>query len=257
MKRARILVIAVGVVSVTAFATFAVGIDRQALRQVVRACVADYQLTGAALPCLAVDLSGGEERGYVVLRPPLLHDLIVSPTREIVGVEDPYLQSVGAPNYFDAAWRARSFLKSADGRTPKRDEIALVANSAIVRSQDQLHIHVGCLLPFARHMLVAAAPMIPIGKWAQIGAVVPHSMFWGTRIRGTDLSNIEPFRLAAEGLADKVTDRRDLTIMAAGVRVEGDDQFLILASYTAAPGAWWPVGSGELLARNCKAGSSG
>jgi CDP-diacylglycerol pyrophosphatase len=255
MKRAWILVVTVGVASVTAFATFAIGLDRQALWPVVRTCVADFKLTGAPLPCLAVDLSGGEERGYVVLRPPLSHDLIVAPTRESVGIEDPYLQSPVAPNYFDAAWRARSFLKGADGRVPERDEIALVANSAVVRSQDQLHIHVGCLLPSARHTLVAAAPMVPIGSWARIGAVVPHLMFWGMRIRGTDLSDIEPFRLAAAALADEVRDRRDLTIAAAGVRVEGEDQFLILASYAKAPGAWWPVGSDDLLARNCPAGS--
>jgi hypothetical protein len=35
-----------------AFATFAVGLDRMALWQVVRACVADFKLTGTPLPCL-------------------------------------------------------------------------------------------------------------------------------------------------------------------------------------------------------------
>jgi hypothetical protein len=29
--------------------------------------------------------------------------------------------------------------------------------------------------------------------------------------------------------------------------VEGDDQFLILASYAKAPHAWWPVGADNLL----------
>ena len=165
------------------------------------------QADGAPFPCLKVDLSSGEERGYVVLRPPLLDDLIVAPTREIVGIEDPFLQLAGAPNYFNAAWRARSFLRGADGRTPERDEIALVANSAVVRTQDQLHIHVGCLKSPPRRMLAAAAPNVPIGKWVRIGDVVPHAMFWGMRIRGTDLSDIEPFSLAAEAIADKVSPR--------------------------------------------------
>ena len=52
-------------------AAFAFGLDRQVLWQVVRACVADFNLTGAPFPCLAVNLFGGEERGYVVLRPPM------------------------------------------------------------------------------------------------------------------------------------------------------------------------------------------
>ena len=127
-------------------------------------------------------------------------------------------------------------------------------NSIIVRGQDQLHIHIGCLLPYARRSIEAAAPRIPIGGWARIGAVVPHTMFWGYRIRATDLANAEPFRLVGEAFAGRARSRGDLTIMVAGVRVEGDDEFLILASYAHAPGAWWPVGSDDLLGRACLAG---
>ena len=244
-----------GLTAATAFASLATGLDRKALWQVVRACVTDFRLTGSPFPCLEVDLSGGEERGAAVLRPPLSDDLILAPTRKIVGIEDPFLQSPGAPNYFDAAWRARSFLKGADGRAPDRDAIALVVNSAVVRGQDQLHIHVGCLLPSARRALADAAPNVPIGEWARVGAVVPHMTFWATRIRGTDLSDVEPFRLAAEALADKASSRSDLTIAVAGVRVETDDEFLILASYAHAPHAWWPVGAGDLLDSSCPAGT--
>jgi CDP-diacylglycerol pyrophosphatase len=96
-----------------------------------RSSVADFKLTGAPFPCLEVDLSRGEARGDVVLRPPLLNDLILAPTREIVGVEDPSLQLAGAPNYFNTAWRARSFLEARDRRAPERDEIAVAANSAL------------------------------------------------------------------------------------------------------------------------------
>ena len=218
-----------------------------ALWQVVRACVADYKLTGAPFPCLKVDLSGGEERGNVVLRAPLLDDTVLAPTRWIVGVEDPFLQSPETPNYFDAAWRARTFLKGADGQAPERDAIALFVNSATVRTQDQLHIHVGCLFPYARRTLAAAAPKIPMGEWAQIGAVVPHTMFWAYRIPETELANVNPFRLAAEALAGKMNGPGDLTVVVAPVRVESDDQFLILASYAKAPHAWWPVGAEDLL----------
>ncbi len=253
MKRVSILLIAAGFTAATAFATYATGLDRLVLWQVVRACVADFKLTGAPFPCLKVDLSAGEERGHIVLRPPPWHDLILAPTRKIVGIEDPFLQSPEAPNYFDAAWGARSFLKGADGWAPERDAVGLVVNSAVVRNQDQLHIHVGCLLPRVRRALAAAAPEVPIGEWAPISAVVPHQTFWGTRIQRVDLSNVEPFRLAAEALADKVKNRGNVMIMIAGVRVEGDDEFLILASYAGAPGAWWPIGADSLLDRKCRA----
>ena len=56
-----------------------------------------------------------------------------APTWWIKGVEDPFLQSPEAPYDFDAAWRARTFLKAADGSAPERDAIALFVNSAIVR----------------------------------------------------------------------------------------------------------------------------
>jgi CDP-diacylglycerol pyrophosphatase len=254
MKNAPVLLIAAGFTAVTAFATFAAGLDRLALWSVVQACVADFKLTGAPFPCMKVDISDGEERGDVVLRPPLLHDLILAPTRKIIGIEDPVLQSPEAPNYSDAAWRARSFLKGADGQTPERDAVGLVVNSAVTRSQDQLHIHVGCLLPSVRRAIAAAAPTVPIGEWTQIGAIIPHQMFWGTRVPDKDLANVEPFRLAAEALVDKVKDRGIMMIMVAGVRLEGDDEFLILASYAGAPHAWWPVGAENLLDRKCPAG---
>jgi CDP-diacylglycerol pyrophosphatase len=251
MKRFWILAVAAAVTGATAFATLAIGLDRSALWQVVRACVADYQLTGAPFPCLEVNLSGGEERGNVVLRPPLLRDLILAPTREIIGVEDPSLLSPDVPNYFDAAWRARGYLKGADGRAPERDEIALVANSANVRVQDQLHIHIGCLRPYARRVLESLAPKVPIGKWVRIGAVTFHSVFWATRVEGDDLSEVEPFRLAVAALADKIKDRSELTIVTTGARVEDKDGFLLLASYASAKGSWWPVGADDLMDRRC------
>jgi CDP-diacylglycerol pyrophosphatase len=238
----------VAVVTVSAaFAAYAMELRRMALWQVVRACVADYKLTGAPFPCLEVNLADGEERGVVVLRPPLSEDTVLVATRRIRGVEDPFLQSPEAPNYFDAAWRARAFLKGADGRAPERDNIALFVNSAIVRTQDQLHIHVGCLLPHARRTLAAQAPRVPMGEWAQIGPVVPHTMFWGYRIPGTELANVNPFRLAVEELGDRMNGPGDLTVVVVGARVENDDQFLILASYAKAPHAWWAVGADNLL----------
>ena len=53
-----------------AFAAYAMELHRMALWQVVRACVADYKLTGAPFPCLEVNISGGEARGDVVLARP-------------------------------------------------------------------------------------------------------------------------------------------------------------------------------------------
>jgi CDP-diacylglycerol pyrophosphatase len=248
MKTIWIVSVVVVLTLSAAFAAYAMELHRMALWQVVRACVADFKLTGAPFPCLEVNLAGGEERGSVVLRPPLLNDMVLSPTRRIEGIEDPFLQSPEAPNYFDAAWRARAFLKDAGGQGPEPDAIALFVNSTIVRTQDQLHIHVGCLKPFARRTLAAAAPKVPMGQWAEIGPVVPHTMFWAYRIPGTELANVNPFRLAAEELGGKTKNPGDLTVAVVGARVDSDDEFLILASYAKAPHAWWPVGAADVLA---------
>jgi len=128
---------------------FLAAAGRQALWQVVRACLATYTLTGVAFPCLKVNLTSGVERGYVVLRPMFgSPDTILTPTRKVVGLEDPWLRTAAAPNYFEAAWNARTLVKSA--RSPGREEAALAVNSEGLRGQDQLHIHIGCLVPSAR-----------------------------------------------------------------------------------------------------------
>lgn len=127
------------------------------------------------------------------------------------------LQSPDLPHYFDAAWRARFLLKFSSGRQPDRDELALVVNSAIARSQDQLHIHVGCLRPSVQRAIAAAAPRVPVGRWQQLGGIVPHETSWGTRVGGMDLAEVEPFRLAVGALVGKVTDLRKAMIMVDGI----------------------------------------
>ena len=252
MKRAVIVLKIAAVFVVAAFATSATGLGRLALWPVVQTCVANYRLTGAPFPCLEVDLSDGTGRDYVVLRPPLLHDLIVVPTRDR-RYRGPVPAVAGAPNYFNAAWQARSFLRGADGRAPERRD----------RTRSQLRRpHEPGPTPYPRGLPRAAGPARACcgsteGPYWQLGADRRDSSpddVLGMRKRGTDLSDTEPFRLAA-GVAIPQKDptrahAASLSVAAAGIRVEGDDQFLILAYYNA--GA---TGNG-LLDRNCPTGPS-
>ena len=253
MRRSWMLGFAASVIALTAFATWAFALDRQALWSVVNACVADHKLTGAPFPCLKVDLAGGEERGYVVLNAPFEQDTILAPTRKIVGVEDPFLQSGAAPNYFADAWEAWSNL-NGERRGSLDRRFALVVNSAVARSQDQLHIHMACLAPSARGALDAAASELAVGEWSPIGLLVPHQPFWAFRTGTADLRRLDPFRLTAEGLADRVHNLARLTVVVASARIAGADEFVVLASYAGAPHAWWPVGADNLLLARCPSG---
>ena len=205
--------------------------ERQTLWRVVQACVADFKLTGAAFPCLQVNLSEGETRGYVVLRPPFgPEDLILAPTRRVIGIEDPFLQSPDSPNYFDSALRARSFLKGPDGRPPRLSEIAVGVNAAAARTQDQLHIHIGCLAPATKRALTAIASKLQVGRWTPPGNLASVSPPWVQRIGTSDLEGVNPFRLAAEGLLGKVGNRARLTITVTRVRIAAEDDLVILAT---------------------------
>ena len=61
-------------------------------------------------------------------------DLILAPTRRIVGVEDPSLQALDAPNYFEDAWNAYKLLQDALQKPVARDEIVLAVNSRQART---------------------------------------------------------------------------------------------------------------------------
>ncbi len=206
---------------------------RGALWQVVRACVVNHALTGAAFPCLEVNVSDGDERGYVVLRAPLREpDLILSPTRKIVGVEDPSLQTLEAANYFEDAWKARTFLQGAPEQPLARDYVVLAVNSRSSRTQDQLHIHIGCLSPTAKQVLHALAPGLLETRWVPVGRPFNGLEFWARLVVQETLVGVNPFRLAAEARPNESADGSQVTIGVAGIQLaDGRKGFVLLASY--------------------------
>jgi CDP-diacylglycerol pyrophosphatase len=224
-----------------AFAAAAGGLElnRGALWKVVQTCVANSALTGAAFPCLKVDVSQGDERGYVLLRAPWgPPDLVLAPTTKIVGVEDPSLQTSEAPNYFEDAWNARALLSDGRQRPLARDDVILVVNPRPWRSQDQLHIHIGCLPRRVRQRLQIFAPELPVDEWARIRGPMkvtnaPYGPgLWARRIDSETLAGVNPFRLAAEGRSDDVESRSGLMVAVAGIQLaDGRGGFVLLASY--------------------------
>lgn len=226
---------------------------RQALWRVVQTCVADYKFVGAPFPCVQVNLAGGEERGYVAIYSPFgRREMIVAPTQKMVGVEDPRLQSPAAPNYFEAAWRARSLLGGLN-RNAADVDFALAVNPAATRKQDQLHIHLGCLLPDAKREVEAFASRLQVGGWSQVPAIVYDAEFWGLPLAPDALGGVNPFRLAAEGPAGRDGDRSRLMILLVRLRIADGDRWLLLASNLGGPGTYTQIAAEDLLDPTCAA----
>jgi len=83
--------------------------DRQALWRIAHyECVPEFRSGTLTSPCIAVDLSKGEDDGVVILRDrDGVAQLLAIPTRRIAGIEDPVLLGKDIPNYFAAAWAAK------------------------------------------------------------------------------------------------------------------------------------------------------
>ena len=204
--------------------------NREALWRVVQMCRINYAITGAAFPCLEANVTDGVQRGYVILRPPVGDpDIILSPTRKISGIEELGLAADGAPNYFDMAWNARSVL-AREGQAPiGREDVALAVNSELARTQDQLHIHIGCLPTDVKQTMAAVAPELSPNRWRHLNRPIKGMQFWARTIGQDSLEGVNPFRLVADGLPDSKAGTA--TIIVAGVRsASGGDDFVLLAA---------------------------
>jgi CDP-diacylglycerol pyrophosphatase len=107
-----------------------------------------------------VEIDAGERHGYAVLKDLVgATQFLVIPTDRISGIESPTLLEPDATDYFAAAWRTRSFVDVRAGADIPRDWMSLVVNSALARTQNQLHIHVDCVRADVREALADASPM--------------------------------------------------------------------------------------------------
>jgi hypothetical protein len=80
-------------------------------------CLPAYRSIGVAFPCAEINIANGLDRGFAVLQAPSsAAHVIVVPTTRISGIERPALQSENAPNYWEAASDARSFVEQGARR---------------------------------------------------------------------------------------------------------------------------------------------
>ena len=187
-------------------------------------CVTDEVADLDPAPCASVDLDGG----WAVLKDSVgARQYLLIPTAKVTGVESPELVAPDAPNYFAAAWQARTFTEAAAGGALPRDWISLAVNSSVSRSQNQLHIHIDCLRAdvhdtLARH----AADIGP--QWAPFPALLAGHTYDAMAVDGDQLT-VNPFRLRADALAEPDLEMGIQTLVVVGAVRDGRPGFVILA----------------------------
>ena len=221
--------------------------DRDVLWDIVHGqCVPDEQMYSDPEPCAMVALQDGVEQGYAVLKDKRgKTQFLLIPTARITGIEDPELLEPGAPNYFAAAWQARTYVENRAGRPLPRDGIGLAVNSKPERTQDQLHIHIDCLRTDVRDVLREHASRIG-DRWAPFDAPLVGQRYMAMRILGEELGQADPFRLLADGVPGAKEDMAQHTLVVTGATfADGGPGFIILDGRAdpAAPGS----GNGEDL----------
>jgi|SRR5579862_8379278 len=176
-------------------------------------------------PCSLVDLKDG----YAVLKDIRgATQFLLIPTAKVTGIEDPQIRASGAPNYWAAAWQARTFMAERAGRPVPRDDVGLAINSIDGRSQNQLHIHIDCLNAKVKQALAQAAGRIG-GAWSPLAQPLAGHIYLAMQVEASDLANVDPFRLVAGGIPSAATDMGDQTIVVAGaVLADGKPGFYIL-----------------------------
>ncbi|HLH90319.1 MAG TPA: CDP-diacylglycerol diphosphatase [Xanthobacteraceae bacterium] len=221
--------------------------DPDALWKIVSGqCVPNQQQHRNAAPCAEVDLTGGVERGHVVLKDLVGNtQFLVIPTARVTGIEDPALLAANAPNYWAPAWGARFYVFARAHQELPRDAIGLAVNSMQGRSQNQLHIHVDCVRPDLRRYLLRHARRIG-PRWGDLGEAVNGHRYLAMRVPNRDLAGLDPFEVLARNIPAARQHMGNWTLVVVGL----PRGFVLLAGHVN-PATNDPGSGEELLDHDC------
>jgi CDP-diacylglycerol pyrophosphatase len=191
-------------------------------------CVPDQETSGDPAPCSLVDLDAGERHGYAALKDLVgATQFLVIPTDRISGIESPTLLEPGATNYFAAGWDASSFVDARAGVDIPRDWMSLAVNSAVARTQNQLHIHVDCVRADVRETL--SRRIGDVGPhWAPFPEPLSGHPYLAMAVEGETLDATNPVQL----LAGRGDDMGLETLVVVGTYLrDGQPGFILLAGH--------------------------
>lgn len=192
-------------------------------RIVSQQCLPNQQAHNNPAPCAQVDTQGG----FVVFKDrngPLQY--LLMPSTRITGIESPTVLEATTPNFFAQAWQARHFMADKYGKAIDDADISLAINSEYGRSQNQLHIHISCLLPAVKTRLAQFAADYT-EQWQPLpGGLLGHD-YLARRVAPEELARQGAFRLLAKGIP-RAQDRMGSFGLAMTALPGGD--FLLLAT---------------------------
>jgi CDP-diacylglycerol pyrophosphatase len=191
-------------------------------------CVVDVKQNEDAAPCVLTDLSEGEPNGFAILKD-INGDtqFLLIPTRRMSGIESPELLAPDAPNYWQAAWLARTYVIARIGHDLRRNAIGLAINSAGRRSQDQLHIHIDCVDPQVTKSLLDNLNAIGDG-WAELPVLLAGRHFHARRVGRSDLKGMNLFQILQQDTTDPDLGHETLVVIGASFGAARDG-FILLA----------------------------
>lgn len=182
-------------------------------------------------PCAEVDAAERAAQGYAVLKDRSgRFQYLVMPLARITGIESPALLAADAPNYFADAWNARFYVEAARHLALPRDALVVIVNSTQGRSQDHLHLHVGCIRPDVRDALRRLLPTLD-QQWRTVPQLLPSDgQEYQARWAAGESLLINPFKSLASALP--TGDRMALHSLAiTGARsADGRPGFILLSA---------------------------
>ena len=197
--------------------------DRMTLWRIVHDQCAAH--AGGALPPPCVEVGATDS---VIKDRVGVAQLLDIPTTRVTGIEDAQLLAPGAPNYFANAWRARGLMRRYLPSAPERDGLAITVNSTVSRSQDQLHLHIDCLLPEVARTLAAYAPHVD-GQWRPMTDALAGRKYWARRVETLDLAGADPFHILADEMPNARSEMGLWTL--AAIPAPDGRGFLLLADH--------------------------
>lgn len=215
------------------------------------ACVPAMARIHNPAPCRYVSPQDGRPEGYALIKDRIgSRQYLLVPTSRVTGIESPVLLEPESTGYWAAAWESTSYLEALlDNKVP-RDGLGIAVNSALGRTQHQLHFHIQCVRPDVRAALAAGERSIR-QSWSTI-ALPPLGHVYNVRkLVAADLVGSNVFRMVADQGPDYAGNMAIQTVVVIGaVFRDGREGFYILNDR--ANIGFRDQGSGEeLLDRKC------